>query len=117
MAELLRKQYESTFSEPDLDMNLDNLFGHEGREEDKEKEDDTEKEADKEKEGDREKEDERQEDEEENERQEDEEEDEMFGRGQEDESRPTTVAPGHPTFTNVAFDYMDIVAAIEQLSL
>ena len=52
MAELLRKQYESTFSEIDEDLCLDNLFSHgvreEDREEDKEKEDDREKEKEEE---------------------------------------------------------------------
>ena len=54
----------------------------------------------------------------EDEREETEEEGEMLG-GQEEDSRPppAPAAPGHPTLTNVAFDYMDIVAAIEQLSL
>ena len=106
MAELLRKQYKSTFSEPDPDINLDILFRE--IEEDREEEQDKEEEEE-----DREKEDDREDDD----RAESGEEDNIPGRGQENEDRAPPVAPGPPTFTNVAFNYMDIVAAIEQLSL
>ena len=106
MAELLRKQYESTFSEPDPDINLDNLFRE--IEEDREEEQDMEDEEE-----DREEEDDREDDDGEKSG----EEDNTPRRGQENEDRAPPVAPGPPTFTNVAFDYMDIVAAIEQLSL
>ena len=85
---------------------MDTLFRE--IEEDREEEQDKEEEEE-----DREKEDDREDDD----RAESGEEDNIPGRGQENEDRAPPDATGPPTFTNVAFDYMDIVSAIEQLSL
>ena len=108
MAEILRKQYESTFSIPDPVFNIDNIgeffysCGEQEQEQEQEKEQGTE-----------------QEDGEDNEKCADctEQSSHECSVEQSETSVPPTVGPSMPTLTDVHFNYTDIADAIDQLSL
>ena len=98
MAEMLKKQYESTFSDP-----VEGQKNQETEEEDKQEEEDKEEEG---------------RDEDNSERRDQERPGSQEPRGQEEgEEGRTTVSPDEEKLTDVHFDFMDIVDAIGQLDL
>ena len=120
MAEILRKQYESTFSQPDPDFNIDNLgeffFSCGDKEQDTQRDKEHEKEQEQEMEQEQEKEQECTQEKERDQHSSDSIDGRTHACAVEELDIPT-VSPTQPSLKDVHFNYTDIAHAIYQLSL